>query len=506
MAAKSFAARHRSKKNTSVPAVVALAFWVALTGFASAQAPSPATRKPAQAATPAKDELRLPRTPDALHQFNASLITLTKDVTPAVVQILVTSYGPLPGAKTGDVALFARQRDLGSGVILDPDGYIITNAHVVEGAQRIRVALNRAPQTMLFQVQPPAEHRMLEAKLVGIEKSIDLALLKVEAKNLPVLKLAGARPVYAGELVLAVGSPEGLQSTVTMGIVSSVARQPDPDQPGVFIQTDAPINPGNSGGPLIDTDGYVIGLNTMILSESGGSEGLGFAIPARVVQFVYENLRKYGHVHRTEIQASAQEITPALAEGLGLSQDWGVVISDVAPGGPAGAAGLQIGDVVVSVDQHPIAGLHDFVASLYLHAPDQTVVLDVLRNSKKVSLIVPALQQDDRPKDLADLIDPENLMPHLGVFVRDLDDTVRQVLPGDLRISGGVVVLAQAPELNSYTTSLRGGDVLHAVNGRAIDSVEQLRSALRQINNGQGVVLQIERAGRLQYIVFEWGD
>jgi serine protease Do len=285
-----------------------------------------------------------------------------------------------------------------------------------------------------------------------------------------------------------------------------VSRQQDPNEPAVYIQTDAPINPGNSGGPLIDVDGYVIGLNTMILSEGGGSEGLGFAIPAGTVKFVYESLRKYGRVHRTEIRAFAQEITPVLAKGLGLPQDWGVVISDVEPDGPAAAAGVKAGDVVASVDSQRVAGLPDFARALYRHSPDELVRLDVLRGDKEVPLTVPALQHENKPDDLADLIDPQNLIGRLGVFVHDLDDRVRDVLPADVRIRSGVIVVAQSSELNSYTSSLRAGDILHTLNQTPISSVHQLQSLLQEMNSGQAVVVQVERAGRLQYIAFDWGD
>lgn len=441
-----------------------------------------------------------------LRQFNDSMVALTKEVTPAVVQITVTSYGPVESkSHTGDVAVFARQHDIGSGVILDPDGYIITNAHVVEGAQRIRVVLAVPDLTAPFDTAPASARKILEARLIGADKDTDLALLKVDAHNLPVLALASSRPVHPGEVVLAIGSPEGLQGSVTMGVVSSVWREPDPEDPAAYIQTDAPINPGNSGGPLVDIDGYVIGVNTMMLTEGGGSEGLGFAIPARTVQFIYESLRKYGCVRRTEIEASAQEVTPALAEGLGLSQDWGVIISDITPKGPAAGAGLKVGDVVFSVDNRQIADLHDFATALYLHAPDESLKLTVLRGSHKVSLAIPLRQQHRKLDNLGDLVKPDGLIAGLGVFVHDFDDTVRSAL-SNVRVPSGVVVVAQLPQLNSYTSSLRAGDILHSVNQTPIDSVQQLKSVLRGIKSGQSVVLQIERAGKFQYTAFDWGD
>jgi serine protease Do len=174
---------------------------------------------------------------------------------------MVTAYGPAAGSTAdGDVARVVRQHEIGSGVIVDPNGYIMTNAHVVEGAQRIRIALAQSPGSSPLDMPAVGLRRILEAKLIGADKNTDLALLKEDAQNLPVLSLGATRPAYPGELVLAIGSPEGLESSVTMGIVSSVWRQPDPNEPMVYIQTDAPINPGNSGGPLIDLDGYVIGI------------------------------------------------------------------------------------------------------------------------------------------------------------------------------------------------------------------------------------------------------
>ncbi|PYX41813.1 MAG: peptidase S1, partial [Acidobacteria bacterium] len=199
-------------------------------------------------------------------------------VSQGVVQVLVTGYGPVEESSRAETALIARQRAIGSGVVVDPSGYVMTNAHVVEGARRIRVVLP-VPLSEGATLEPEGKRRILEAKLVGIHTESDLALLKVTAKELPSLPLETSTRVRQGQLVFAVGSPEGLQNTITMGVVSSVARQPDPNKGMVYIQTDAPINPGNSGGPLVDMNGHVVGINTFILSGSGGSEGLGFAIP-----------------------------------------------------------------------------------------------------------------------------------------------------------------------------------------------------------------------------------
>lgn len=439
---------------------------------------------------------------EVLRQFNASLVALVSKVSAAVVQIQATGLAPVEGTSKAGVALIVRQRAIGSGVMVDPDGYIMTNAHVVEGAQRIRVVLPTPAAVSPLEIPPLGKAQILEAKLVGLHKETDLALLKVEGHNFPTLLLERNRAVHPGELVLAIGSPEGLQNSVTMGVVSSVWRQPDPDQPMVYIQTDAPINRGNSGGPLVDLDGYIVGLNTFILSESGGSEGLGFAIPARVIRFVYQNLRKYGHVHRTEIQAGAQTVTPTLAAGLSLTQDWGVVISDVTPRGPADAAGLKVQDIVVAVDGRPILGLPGLTALLYLHPPDEVVRMEILRGSEHLSLNVPAIEAHDQEDKLVDFIDPNNRIGRLGIFAMDFDDRLRTAMP-DVRIPSGVVVLGRSLDLNALSADLRAGDIIHALNRTRIESIQQLRSVLRQLKAGDAVVLQIERQQKLQYVDFE---
>lgn len=422
------------------------------------------------------------RSPDLLRQFNGSLQALVLKVSPAVVQVQAAGLAPLEASNKSGAALIVRQRAIGSGVIVNPDGYIMTNAHVVEGAQRVRVVLPLPPSRSPLEITPVGKRQVLDAKVVGIHKDTDLALLKVEGHHLPTLPLGASRALQPGELVFAIGSPEGLQSSVTMGVVSSVWRQPDPDKPMVYIQTDAPINPGNSGGPLVDLDGYLVGLNAFILSQGGGSEGLGFAIPARIVTFVYGNLRKYGHVHRTEIQANAQDITPTLAAGLGLAQNWGVVISDVTPRGPADSAGLKVQDIVVAVDGRPILGLPGLAAALYLHPPDEVLGLEVLRGTEKLPLNVPALQYHDKADQLADFIDPNSRVGKLGVYVMDFDDRLRAAMP-DVRILSGVVVLGQSLDLNALTGNLHPGDIIHGVQSSPdpIDRTTEVRAASAQI-------------------------
>src|ERR1700722_7947880 len=288
------------------------------------------------------------RPADALHQLNDAVEALVRRVSPSVVQITVTGYGSTQENEQGQTSvLVGRQRALGSGVIVDPEGYIVTNAHVLNGAVKIEV------------IVPPAgsaggQGTTYDARIVGVTREIDLAVIKIQAKGLPAISLRNPVAARQGEMVFAFGSPEGLRNTVTMGVVSAIARQPDPDSPLVYVQTDTPINPGNSGGPLVNADGELLGIDTFILSTSGGNQGLGFAIPSGVVAFAYPQLLKYGHIHQPAIGALVQTITPELAAGLHLKKDFGVIVSDVVPGGPEATVGIKIQDVVVNVDGVPI--------------------------------------------------------------------------------------------------------------------------------------------------------
>jgi serine protease Do len=289
-----------------------------------------------------------------------------------------------------------------------------------------------------------------------------------------------------------------------MGIVSSTSRELHPDDFLAYIQTDAPINPGNSGGPLMDSQGRVVGINTFILSESGGSEGLGFAIPSNIVSTIYSQLRKEGHVHRGKIGIYVQTITPALAEGLNLSRDWGVLVGDVTPDGPAEKAGVKVGDLVVSMNGRTMRNARQLEAYIYRSPMKQQVTLQVQRGQDQLSIDVPVIDSVDDPQRFADMVNPEdNLVPRLGILGIGIDKTLATMLPG-LRNSYGVVVAAGSSATDLTTgTGLQPGDVIYSVNQAPVATVEALRKKVDEFKPGDEVAMQIERSGRLMFVSIE---
>jgi serine protease Do len=445
------------------------------------------------------------RKSDAIHEMSAAFEGLVRQVSPAVVEVLVTGYGTgeendetLPPSSVG------RERSLGSGVIIEPDGYIVTNYHVVKGADRVRVVLTPAvtedsqPVAML-----KSKGRTLNARIVGVSKTIDLAVLKVDATGLPTLPLARYENLHKGQVVLAFGSPEGLENSVTFGVVSSVLRQPDPDDPMVYIQTDAAINPGNSGGPLVDADGNVVGIDTFIYTKSGGNEGIGFAIPSGIVRYAYEQIRKYGRVRRRTIGADLQTLTADLAGGLGLPDNPGVIVSDVDPGGPAERVGLRTLDVVESIDGLPIDNVALFTLSLYLRTKGDKVNLQVLRGGKQINLSVPVIEPRNDISRMAELSDPaKDLIPRLGIIGATISPQVAELV-GALRIPSGVLVTSTVANRLAVDSGLLEGDVIHSFNRTNVRSVDELRTAFNQLKPGDPAALLVERNGKLTFLTFE---
>jgi len=438
---------------------------------------------------------------DALEAYDRALNEVAQRAMQAVVEIEVSGYGPPEHAT--DTHVIERQRSLGSGIIVDPSGYIMTNNHVVAGAERIRVVLSPALQEMNSdQSAVRRQQRTYPAKLIGTARVADLALIKIEASDLPTISMPAAFSVRLGQTVLAIGAPEGLDHTLTKGIVSAVGRQPDPDQPMVYIQTDAPINPGNSGGPLIDRKGNLVGLNTFIFTESGGSEGLGFAIPQPIVRFVYEELRSHGHVRRVTTGANPQPITPTLASGLKLPQDWGVIISDVQPGSPAAVAGMKRGDIVRTIDGRPIDSLPKYAALLFLHGQQQPIQMDVLRGTQVVKLTVAPQPAKAGVESLADLIRPEeSLIAPLGIFVVGLSPDVQKLVP--VRSETGLIVAGTMENEPQVYADLSAGDVIRSFNQTPLRQPSDLRTAIAGLDTGDAAVLEVERDGILRWVAFE---
>jgi serine protease Do len=445
-----------------------------------------------------------PASPDSLTLFSQSLESLVKRVSPSVVQIVVTGFGPLedPGRDDTDVVI-GTQRSLGSGVIIDPDGYIVTNAHVVAGALRVQVTLpppasNETPERSLVS----GRGRVLDARIIGTAPEVDVALLKVEAAGLPALPLADYDALRQGEVVFAFGSPEGLRNSVTMGVVSAVARQPDLDSPMIYVQTDAAINPGNSGGPLVSPAGELVGINTYILTTSGGNQGLGFAVPSAVVNVTWPQLRQYGHLHRGEIGFGLQSITPELARALDLPKDAGVIISDVTADSPAEAAGLHVQDVIVSVDGKPVESFFAMFCQSYMRAEGDHLRVGFLRGQEalEAEVVVGAPEPDlDR---LSDDLDPQkSLIKRLGVVGLSVDERVSDLMP-NLRLPFGVVVVGRSQRARIADVPLSAGDVIHAVNGTAVSTFQELDAAMSRLEPESAVALQIERGGKLMFVSF----
>jgi serine protease Do len=445
-------------------------------------------------ATPARAQSPDDSSTDTLHKLNESVDSLIKKVSPSVVQILVTGYGPLEeGDRSSTSVIIGRQRAIGSGFVIDPSGYIVTNAHVVNGAQRVRVVLPLMSNESSASAALSTRSNIVNARIVGVARDIDIAVLKVDDVKLSALPLASFRKLRQGEVVFAFGSPEGLRNTVTMGVISAVARQTDLDSPMVYVQTDAPINPGN--------DGEVVGVNTFILSESGGNEGLGFAIPSSVVNVAYHQLRKFGHLHRTEIGIGIQTITPTLATALKLPRAYGVIISDVKPDTPAMAAGIQVGDILLSVDGRSAENL-PFVGLQFLSRDTgEKVHLEVLRGGQQLAFDVKVMEPPHDMDQIAALADPEkSLVPALGILGVEINDKVAAMAP-ELRDPFGILVAARAAGA-SVEVPLTTGDVIRTLNGEPMTTLDRLRNALKALPVGASVALQIQRDDRLMYVAF----
>ena len=425
----------------------------------------------------------------ALGDLSVALQELAQHVSPCVVQIFVTGYAAPEDQQEGGTAEPAIEHSSGSGVILDPDGYIVTNTHVVENATRLEVQLRKG--------------RVVPARLIAADHDTDLAVIKVDATNLPTLPLGDSDALKPGQIVLAFGSPLGLESTVTMGVVSAVARQLEADDPMIYIQTDAPINPGNSGGALVDTDGRLVGVNTLIYTQGGGSEGIGFAAPSNIVRNVFAQIRKDGRVRRGEIGITPQTLTATMAEALGLDERSGVILADVEADGPAASAGLRPGDVVLSVDGKPVENARHLRVNIFTRPIGDTVKLGVIRGTERSTVAVAVVERDQNIATLEQLsVGRRDAIVPLGVTVTDVTDKVAEAL-GDLRAKSGAAIVSVAADAPySAQGRLQEADVIHSINGRGVATVADLKRLASTLKPGAAVALQIERDGDLQFVSF----
>jgi serine protease Do len=431
--------------------------------------------------------------------LDEDLEALAERVGPAVVTIEVTGLTRVEDPNTRQTNYIASEQGVGSGIVIDPSGYILTNAHVVEHATSVAVLVFRHRNKQAGSIDD-AQH--FTARVLGRDTMTDLALLKVEATDLPTLALADSDQVHVGQLALAFGSPLGLENTVTLGVISSTQRQLNTSTPVVYLQTDAAINPGNSGGPLVDIRGEVIGMNTMIASQSGGSEGVGFSIPSNTIRLVYEQLRKQGHVRRGAIGIVARAITPTLADGLGLGQQSGIILEDVVPDSSAQHSGLLRGDIVLAVDNKHFQDPRALSVFLFQRQVGDLTAFKIQRSTEVLTLNVPVTERERDPESILDPTQSaDNIIPKLGIVGMQITDSVAQLIP-PTRSPGGILVTALTAGGNASLFGLQPGDVLHSLNRTPLDSLETLRKVLAVLKPGDPVVFSIERGGQWNYIAF----
>jgi len=438
-----------------------------------------------------------------LEKMSEAFSAIAADVTPGVVAVV--------NKKTSQVLVRGRYNDplfeyffgtplyrreqkkeqgLGSGVIVSKDGYVLTNNHVIAGADEIVVEL--------------ADGRSLEAKLLGTDPQSDVAVLKIEGENLPVVKMGNSDVLKVGAWILAIGNPFGLRHTVTYGIVSALGRGNlqllDYED---FIQTDAAINPGNSGGAMVNMRGELIGINTAILSRSGGSQGVGFAVPINMVRNIMDQIIANGKVIRGYLDVAVQDVTPGIAQALGIRKNQGAFIQDVAARGIAERAGLQRGDVVVSVNDRAVIGAEEFRTRIAQTPPGTEVKLEVIRKGRKQTVRVKLSGLDDQMAR-ADLVARHESA--LGLEVQEL--TPELARRAGYSVSSGVIITdVRQGRATQYRGSygLRRGDIIVSINDQAIQGMDDYVESLVGLTQGDEVWLRIRREYRTSYRTFDVG-
>lgn len=436
---------------------------------------------------------------DILSKTGQAMAEVAAAVKPAVVNISSTKTIKMSGIQSplfddpffrrffGDeFGQFRRPREhkesgLGSGVIVDKDGYILTNNHVIKDADEIKVKLS--------------DKREFKGKVIGTDSKTDLAVIKIDSNHLPLLRLGDSDKLRVGETVIAVGNPFGLNQTVTSGIVSATGRA----NVGIadyedFIQTDAPINPGNSGGALVNVRGELVGINTAIFSTSGGYQGIGFAIPSSMAKAVMDNLIKKGKVVRGWLGVSIQPVTPDLAKQFDIKDEKGALVGDVVEESPAEKAGIQRGDVIIEFDGRDVADPSNLRNSVAATPPGKRASIKLLRDGKiqSMSVIIEELPADQQK--LRGGFD--NLLK--GVMVQDLTPELKKRLDVPRRITG--VVVTDIDEESPAGGLLIPNDVIIEVNRKRIASTKEYEAVVSQIKSGQGILLLVFRNGSVTYL------
>ena len=367
----------------------------------------------------------------------------------------------------------------GSGVVISPDGYIVTNNHVVEGATYVRVTFSNG--------------KGMQAKVVGTDPMTDLAVLKINGSNLPNVPWGDSTALRTGQTVLAFGNPLGMNFTVTRGIVSAVNRSnpysDNPRKPGGFIQTDAAINQGNSGGPLVDARGEVVGINTFLISPSGAFAGMGFAIPSQIVKPTVETLIKEGHVDHAYIGVSIQDLTPENAHFFGMTQAGGAVISQVTPDSPAARAGLKTGDVITTVDGQKVADASSLQVAIADKRPGEKANLGIMRDGKPMNLTV-SLEAYNSNGEEASAGTSEHGKARWGIGLSDLTPETRQEAQVPSSVHGALIGSVQ-PGSPADNAGLAGGAVIESIDRKPVTSASEARQALASIPAGQDVLVQV---------------
>ena len=382
------------------------------------------------------------------------------------------------------------QHGLGSGVIVSPDGYILTNNHVVEDADRIQVALT--------------DGREFTAKVIGRDPKTDIAVVKIDAKNLPAVTIADSDQTEVGDICLAIGNPFGVGQTVTMGIVSATGRGGLGTDYEDFIQTDAAINPGNSGGALVDAEGRLIGINTAILSRSGGYQGIGFAIPVNLARSVMTSLIQNGRVIRGYLGVLIQDLSPALAKQFNLSQDKGVLVGDVTPNSPAARAGIKSGDVITQFNNHPVSDSRHLKLTVAETAPGSRVPIQVVRNGEQMTMdvTVKELPGDKTAKnDNSSETSSDTLN---GVTVADIDNQARERFDLPKNIQGALVTDVDQNSA-SFDAGLRPGDVIEEINRKPVTNADDAVKLSDNIKD-KTILLKVWSKGGSRFIVVQEGQ